>query len=68
MSYGLPHLAVVFHRCFHAGDSLYSLVAPSVARPRVMRAAWRCNIFLKERSATMAEIPQWWMKGDWFDV
>jgi hypothetical protein len=21
MSYGLPHLAVVLHRCFHAGDS-----------------------------------------------
>jgi hypothetical protein len=26
------------------------------------------KILLKERSATMADIPQWWMKGHWFDV
>jgi len=39
MSWGLPHLAVVFHRCFYAGDSVYRLVTPSVAQPRVTQVA-----------------------------
>jgi len=68
MSYALPHLIGVFHRFFHAGGPCSILVAPSITQPRVTRIAWRCNIFLQERSATMADIPQWWMKGDWFDV
>jgi len=25
-------------------------------------------MFLRERRLAMAEIPQWWMQGDWFDV
>jgi hypothetical protein len=48
MSYSPPHLTVVFHRCFHAGDRLYSLVTPSIAPPHVTRAAWRYNIFCKK--------------------
>ena len=48
MSYGLPHLTVVLHRFFYAGDGLRILVALSIAQPRVTRAAWHYNIFCKK--------------------
>src|SRR5258708_31291610 len=28
----------------------------------------RRKVSRKKRSPTMADIPQWWMRGDWFDV
>jgi hypothetical protein len=28
----------------------------------------REDLFLATRRTRMADIPQWWMKGDWFDV
>jgi hypothetical protein len=68
MSYSLSRVTVISHRFFHAGDSFRMLMAPGIVQPCVARGGWRCRIFLEERSATMADIPQWWMKGHWFDV
>jgi hypothetical protein len=67
MSYGLPHLTVVLHRFFYAGDGLRILVALSIAQPRDA-GCMALQHFLQERSTIMEDIPQWWMKGDWFDV
>jgi hypothetical protein len=67
MSYGLPHLTVVLHWFFYAGDGLRILVALSIAQPRDA-GCMALQHFLQERSTIMADIPQWWMKGDWFDV
>jgi hypothetical protein len=49
-------------RCFLGGLTVAGTAGLLGLRPRSVAAE------PQERSATMADIPQWWMKGHWFDV